>query len=140
MKTTKYIVAFGDYDIGFDASVSCICFDPDGEKQCKAHIKSDEIDYRTTKEKTFDTLEEARDYSKSVVKNRKDDEWLAYVEIKKIETEIVEDVYSGACKGCDGSGWQSGEKEGFLCNLCEGACSCKKTGRENCIIHKFINH
>jgi hypothetical protein len=141
--TTQYIVASGYYGVGYDPSILCFCFNPDGEKNCKAHIrtKSNKIDMRTIKEKTFNTLEEAKEYSKWLVKNNDGDEWLAYVRIVQVKSEIIDNVYSGSeCKGCDGSGWQSGNNEGFICNSCDAACSCKKTGKINCVIHKHNNY
>jgi hypothetical protein len=39
-----------------------------------------------------------------------------------------------SCKGCDGSGWQNGDNEGFICNYCDAACSCKDNPN-TCLVH-----
>jgi hypothetical protein len=38
------------------------------------------------------------------------------------------------CKHCDGSGWQTGENEGFICDFCDNACCCE-TNRAKCCVH-----
>ena len=39
--------------------------------------------------------------------------------------------------GCNNTGWQSGDNEGFICDLCDRACVCDERGRApQCLIHQ----
>jgi hypothetical protein len=54
-------------------------------------IPSDvDIDDRTIRHQTFDSLEEANKYANMIVKNHSDDEWLAYIEVKECISTVVE--------------------------------------------------
>ena len=40
------------------------------------------------------------------------------------------------CAGCDGSGWQKGENEGFICDVCDRACVCRASRNPECLVHQ----
>lgn len=66
----------------------------------KKPIPSNDIDNRTIRSSTFDTLEEAEAFAKNIISNRTDsngelDIWLAYVEIRKHIIETVKVILSG---------------------------------------------
>src|SRR5574338_916106 len=39
--------------------------------------------------------------------------------------------------GCNNTGWQEGENEGFICDVCDRACICgsDSTRNKNCLVH-----
>jgi hypothetical protein len=60
---------------------------------------------------------------------------LREVEIVSWDEEIVANDTKPICTGCDGSGWQTEDNEGFICDVCDRACCCA-TNRAECCVHQ----
>lgn len=70
-----YLVLFGDWDIDESSAVD------------KVIPNKNKIDDRTIRQKNFTSKREAFKYAKEYLDSRLDDEWLAYLEIKKCDIQ-----------------------------------------------------
>ncbi len=57
--------------------------DDDGEMPV-----SDKIDYRTFRERPFDTEEEALEWAEDYLTRRQDDKWLAYINVIEVTRKV----------------------------------------------------
>lgn len=60
----------------------------------------------------------------------------SFVEKKNGMFEVIQ-TSTSTCRGCDGSGWQSGDKAGVLCDYCNAACPLCATDPSKCQTHGF---
>jgi len=98
---------------------------------------STEFDIRTERSSSFDSLEEATKFAEQVLASRAGDRWIATLEIRKAITETISIMIppTPKCNGCDGSGWDSEDREG-LCDKCDAACVCGTEGLKECFVHR----
>jgi hypothetical protein len=52
-----------------------------------------------------------------------------------IDQFAPQDYDKKECNGCDGSGWQSGDNKGFICDFCDKACCCD-IDPDECLVHR----
>ena len=84
--TIQYVVHCGDWEAdednsSWDDSLSYI--------EQKEAVPSDKIDVRTIRSRSFSTEKAAMKWASQVLANRKNDKWLAYVEIKRHEIKTL---------------------------------------------------
>jgi hypothetical protein len=84
--TIQYAVHCADWEIDEDNSP---WDDSLPLLQQQEAVPSDKIDERTVRARLFKYKKQAIAYAEQVIKNRKDDKWLAYVEVKRCETRVI---------------------------------------------------
>lgn len=85
---TQWVVEKGDWAIDEDATPP---FDPNLEfwDMPEAVPSSTEVDERTIKTRIFTSKKAAERYAEKIVESRKDDKWLAYVELKESQVKVI---------------------------------------------------
>jgi hypothetical protein len=78
----QFIVHCADWEIDEENS-------PSLESGLEAAASSTIVDDRTKRTKIFDTEEAALKFANRYIESRKDDKWLAYVEIKECTTKVI---------------------------------------------------
>ncbi len=61
--------------------------DPQEDDDCEVSV-SDKIDYRTFRERSFDTEEAALEWAEDYLTRRQDDKWLAYINVIEITRKV----------------------------------------------------
>jgi len=124
MEKIDYVVEHIDWKPGGGIDV-------DGEAIC-----TNEFDDRTLRKKSFPTEEDARLYIATV--REQSGKWLASIKLNCVSSVEVS-IDAKSCEGCDGSGWQTGENEGCICDYCDVACVCvdKPYDNSECCVHSI---
>lgn len=89
----EYIVEWADYEPDLCHCSHCNDAMADFDSFYKFHESniSDRIDDRTVRSRVFEKEDDANELANDILKRKKSEKWLAYLRIKKIESEVIKE-------------------------------------------------